>query len=268
MTPAPPGTDFEDAFVRALLDPDAPGPDGIALQPGFAVYRNTVMRAWTDALRANHPSVAALLGEKAFAAAAGQFARQAPPATPMLVDYGAGFEAFLATAPAAAGMAWLPCVARLDRWWTESHIAASAPALAAAAVAALPPEELGATVLHVHPAARWGVFRDWPAWTLWSGARDGTPADPGAVSRGEGVLITRPEDSVLRAPLAPSACAFLDSCAAGATVVTALAACLETDPGADLRGIMAFLLRQGAFSGLTPQPDTPNPRGHPCPTPP
>ncbi|MEI7970428.1 MAG: DNA-binding domain-containing protein [Betaproteobacteria bacterium] len=250
---------FEDAFVRALLDPDAPGPDGIASQPGFAVYRNTVMRACTEALRANYPAVATLLGETAFAAAVRQFVRETPPATPLLVDYGAGFEAFLAAAPAVDGVNGLPCMARLDRWWTESHIAASVPALAAATVAALAPAALGGTVLHPHPAARWGFFEGCPAWTLWSGARDGARPAPAAALPGEGVLITRPADSVLQAPLTASACAFLDRCAAGAPLEIAVTACLDTDPGADLRAIMAALLRQGAFSDMTRPPDTPAP---------
>ncbi|MGZ5715039.1 MAG: HvfC/BufC family peptide modification chaperone, partial [Caldimonas sp.] len=60
---------FQRDFAAALLaEPAEAG--AIAAQPGFAVYRNTVLRGCIDALAANYPTVAQLLGAEAFEGAA------------------------------------------------------------------------------------------------------------------------------------------------------------------------------------------------------
>jgi len=87
---------FQDDFIRALRDPDRPAP------PAFAVYRNTVMKGCIDALQANYPAVARLVGEEWFRAAAAVYVREHLPRTPMLLEYGAGFADFLARFEPAA----------------------------------------------------------------------------------------------------------------------------------------------------------------------
>ena len=87
---------FQDAFAEALfVDPASPvtaslPPDVAALarQSAFAVYRNTVVRGLVDAIVANHPTVARLVGDEWIRAAATAFARAHPPRHPMLLDYG------------------------------------------------------------------------------------------------------------------------------------------------------------------------------------
>ena len=73
LAPSPSGpdtlADFQRDFVRALLDPGA-GRGGIGLTPGFAVHRNTVLSGCIDALAANYPVVAALVGRDWFRDAA------------------------------------------------------------------------------------------------------------------------------------------------------------------------------------------------------
>ena len=59
---------FQDGFANALLalEPSvdcAPELAYLVAQPGFAVYRNTVMKGCIDALQANYPAVARLVGE-------------------------------------------------------------------------------------------------------------------------------------------------------------------------------------------------------------
>ena len=62
---------FEDAFGTALFveprssatAPLPPDVAALARQPAFAVYRNTVVRGLVDAIVANHPAVARLVGD-------------------------------------------------------------------------------------------------------------------------------------------------------------------------------------------------------------
>ena len=102
---------FQDAFAETLfVDPaspvTAPRPPEVAAlarQSAFAVYRNTVVRGLVDAIVANHPAVARLVGDEWIRAAATAFVRAHPPRNPALLDYGEGFDRFLAGfAPAAS----------------------------------------------------------------------------------------------------------------------------------------------------------------------
>ncbi|MGH8623581.1 MAG: HvfC/BufC family peptide modification chaperone, partial [Burkholderiales bacterium] len=237
----------------ALLAPGAtPAPEAAALtaQPAFAVYRNTVMKGCIDALQANYPAVARLVGEEWFRAAAAIYVREAPPADPTLLRYGANFADFLARFEPAADLPYLPGVARLDRLWTEAHAAANEDAVDPAAVAHLAPEALAGTVLHPHPAARWAWFADAPIYTIWSRNRaDGAPAAD-LDWRPEGALIVRPHDAVEWIALDAAGCAFLDACAAGGTLAVAARAALEVQGTADLARLMSNLLEAGAFSGM------------------
>ena len=148
--------DFQDGFVRALLAPHEEVPDNLRAlveQPGFAVYRNTVLKGCIDALQANYPAVLRLVGEEWFRAAAALHVRAQPPGDARLLLYGMDFPDFLRDFEPAADLPYLSGVALLDRFWTEAHVAAEAVALAPAALAGLSLDQLGDLVLAPHPAA-------------------------------------------------------------------------------------------------------------------
>jgi hypothetical protein len=245
---------FQDAFARAPFAPGDPPPAEVAAlvaQPGFAVYRNTVMKGCIDALQANYHAVARLLGEEWFRAAAAAYVRQAPPVAPMLGEYGAAFADFLARFGPAAELPYLPGVARLDRCWTEAHAAPDADVIDPAAIGRLAPQRLAAVVLHPHPAARWAWFPDAPIYTVWARNRSAQPQADEIEWRAEGALLTRPRGAVQWQPLDRAGCAFLDVCAAGGTVTACAQAALEVRENADLARLMATLLEAGAVSRMS-----------------
>jgi hypothetical protein len=228
---------FQDRFARALLAAGQSGP------PAFAVYRNTVIKGCIDALQANFPAVARLVGDEWFRAAAAVYARGHPPRVPMLLEYGEDFGAFLEAFEPAAEMPYLPAVAALDRCWTQAHIAADESVLDAGTLAVLDPAQLGALRLRPHAAARWAWF-GLPAYSIWSRNREENPATSDIDWVGEGALLTRPGDSVRWMPLDAPACAFLDACARGEP----LAQAAGSVPAASLAGLLASLLEAGAFA--------------------
>lgn len=252
---------FQHAFLRALLS-DAPAPIGDATiaglcgQPGFAVYRNTAIKGCIDALQANYPSVARLVGDEWFRAAAALYVRHAPPTQPCLVDYGEGFADFLAGFPPVAALPYLPDVAWLDRLWTSVHLAADEPPLDAARVAALAPGELADATMAPNAAARWAWFDRHPAFSIWCHARADDSADADARPafepewRAEGALLARHGHTVRWIALERADCAFLDACAAGRTLGECATAALAADPSVDLAVTMARLLKAGAFGRL------------------
>jgi hypothetical protein len=209
---------FQDRFVRTLLAPELPAP------PAFAVYRNTVIKGCIDALQANYPVVAKLVGDEWFRAAAAVYVRGNPPRVSMLTEYGEGFARFLESFPPAAELPYLPAVARLDRFWTEAHVALDEPPL----------KRLNGFSLRPHAAARWAWFA-LPAYTIWSRNREALGDCHDIVWRGEGALITRPRDTVQWIELDATECEFLDARARG-------------DELPDTFPFLARLLEAGAFA--------------------
>jgi hypothetical protein len=262
---------FQDAFAAALIAPGttsagaidaAPEIARLVAQPGFAVYRNTVLKGCIDALQANYPAVSRIVGDERFRAAAAIYARANLPPHPSLVDYGAGFAAFLAAFEPAAELTWLPGVARLDRFWTEAHVARDDVPVAAATVAAFAPAELAGVVLFPHASARWAWFEDASIATLWERnrpaegrAQEVADALPDLDGGSQGVLLTRPQGKVEWTRLPRAGCAFLDACGAGRTLAGAASAALDIDRQIDLAALMARLLDAGAFARVEVRAD-------------
>lgn len=244
---------FQDGFARALLAVDEAAPPGVATlvgQPAFAVYRNTVAKACIDALQANYPAVNRLVGDEWMRAAAAVYARKSLPGLPMLLEYGADFADFLTRFEPAAELPYLPGVARLDRCWTEAHVAATEDPLNAAAIAQLAEGNFFRLRLQPHAAARWAWCAEAPAYTIWSRNRSDEHDDTEIDWHGEGALLTRPRDVVMWCALDRAGCSFLDACAAGGTVAEAAQAALDIDRKADLSRLIVTLLDAGAFSRI------------------
>lgn len=260
---------FQQAFAQALFaHPAAVGPEMqlLAAQPAFAVYRNTVMKACIDALEANFPAVARLVGAEWFRAAAALYVAAEAPKDARLLHYGSGFSDFLRDFEPAAELAYLPGVAQLDSFWREAHAAPDAPAVDAAWVAGHTPEQMAALLLNPHPAARWAWFDELPVYSIWERNRRNNEINElneDLTWRGEGALLTRPRDAVVWHAITKAACVFLDACASGQTLADATARALAAEPKADLATTFASLLRSGAFAGTSTQSPAKEHHEHP-----
>ena len=239
---------FQEDFAQALLGHAAAAPAPWSEQPAFAVYRNTVMKGCIDALEANYPSVARLVGREWFRSVAALFVAAKPPQDSSLLSYGESFPDFLRDFEPAADLPYLPSVAHLDRFWTESHVAANAPTLDTSQLAALPPETLDTCRLVLHPAARWAWFDDQPVYSIWERSRPGVEGDLRELPwQSEGAVLTRPHSSVHWQAAGRADCAFLDACAAGLRMAAAIEHAQHADPAADLMQMLGSLLAAGAI---------------------
>lgn len=243
---------FQQAFALALFAPlEAVQHEvrELAAQPAFAVYRNTVMRACVDALQANFPAVARLVGDEWFRAAAARYVAADTPRDGRLLHYGSGFAGFLRDFEPAADLVYLPGVAHLDALWGEAHGAQDAPVADAAWLARHSPEQMAALALRPHPAARWIWFNDQPVYSIWERNRRLSKVPDELTWRGEGALLTRPHDAVTWREITKAGCVFLDACAVGADLAEAGERALAADPQADLAATFTTLLQAGAFAG-------------------
>ena len=239
---------FQSEFADALIAPaEAHGPlAALTAQPAFAVYRNTVMKGCIDALEANFPAVARLVGSEWFRAAAARYVTARPPHDARMLLYGDGFPEFLQDFEPARELPYLADVARLDRCWIEVHAAADA---AGGVSTPLPPQVLRTSRVTPHPAARWRWFAELPIYTIWSRNRSAdADADAGEIVwQGEGALLTRPQGAVLWREASAADCAFLDASTGGAPLLDATAAALAVQPDADLGALVVGLLHAGAL---------------------
>jgi hypothetical protein len=248
---------FQEGFVRALYGAPADDPcaAAVAAQPGFAVYRNTVIKGCIDALQANFPTVQQLVGVDWFRAAAAIYAQATPPEDARLLLYGATFPAFLGAFEPARELTYLADVARLDRMWIESHIASDEIALTAAEVTRLSLESFMRAVLRPHASARWAWFDAQPVYTIWRTNREGVALSSAFDWRGEGGLLLRSGGCVTWRSLSEGGCALLDACAEGVTLDECFERALAIEAGLDLASLMATLFADGAFSAAIPGPD-------------
>jgi hypothetical protein len=243
-------------FSAALLDPTvaAPpglvGPDGEPSPRRFAVYRNNVVVGLTEAMKANFPAVARIVGDRGFLALAKAYAASAPPLSPVLSSFGHGFPDFIARFEPAAELPWLADVARLEWSWLESYHSADAAALSPDALASLPPERAGTIVFAIHPSLRL-VRSRFPVLTIWSmnsGLRELGPVDFEA--GGADALVLRPDAEVAVQALPPGAYAFVKALVGGKILATAMAAALDDAPDFDLAANLRALIAAGAFAGF------------------
>jgi hypothetical protein len=228
---------FQDRFARAILADD--GQDILSRQKAFAVYRNTSARGAVEALRAAYPTVDMLVGEEMFTQVALDYRREQPPSGPVLSEYGADFAGFLARQPWSCELPYLADVARVDRLWLESFLAAeSTPAR----------RWFGATAtIRQNPATRF-VWLETPAMTIWQAHRDPwemTELDPDWIE--EGALFTRIGREVRGELIDRATYCLLLSCAEPTSVADCVTAVAADFPEANIPMLLNRCFASGAL---------------------
>lgn len=246
----------QNAFAKALLQPDYPLPAGVTTARGapdalrFAVYRNNVHVGLTTALAGRFPVTQRLVGLEFFTGMARAYAGDHKPASPLIMEYGDDFPDFIAGFPPAASLAYLPDVARIELAWSRAYHAADRMPLDLSALSAVAPEKLSDMVLVAHPAAQL-VVSDFPAGSIWS-AHQGETVTPVSVWQPEAVLIVRPALHVGVHVLPRQDAVFAAGLLSGATLGEAAEAAFAASPDLDVGSALVGLTGLGAFSSLGP----------------
>jgi len=233
---------YQRDFVAAL-DGERSAP------PLIAVYRNTAIKGATDALADNYPTVAQILGEQAFAAIAAAFVDRCPPDNPVLASYGAGFADWLEGHEFGQALPYLSGVAQIDRFQTESHLAAEAPILAPSMVEGLSAEQWSASTAVLHPATRFGWFTV-PAPSIWLAHLEPTVEEIAPAWIAEGVLVTRRDGAVVAERIGAAQHRILFGLRLGETIGQAAGITAGLYPNADITGAFRDILASGALSAL------------------
>jgi Putative DNA-binding domain len=242
-------------FAAAILDSAQPVPRGLVgpdREPDakrFNVYRNNVVAGLVETLKAAFPAVRRIVGDDFFAAMARVYVTLEPPASPVMLDYGATFADFIGTFAPAMSVPYLRDVARLERAWVEAYHAAEASPIDPAELAAVRSASLSQISLTLHPSVR--VMRSsFPVVSLWQmNIEGGMPAALDLSCEGEDALVIRPVAEVEVRTLPGGAAAFILGLMTGVTVAGATTLALDDEPRFDLAGALRDLLAVSAIVG-------------------
>ncbi|MCV6584053.1 MAG: DNA-binding domain-containing protein [Marinibacterium sp.] len=248
----------QDQFRRAMLDPAAPVPDGLldgADRPAgrrFNVYRNNVAVSLTEAMRTGFPVITRLLGQQNMDGLSGLFLRAHPPASPLMMHYGAEFPAFLEGMEQLSHLPYLADVARLELALRRSYHAADAAPLAPEALGAADPEALMQSGLTLVPAAI--LLRSpWPVHAIWRFNTE--PGAPKPTSGAQDVLITRPEFDPIPVLLPPGGADWIAALMDGHSIGDAHTRAQDAAADFDLATTLGLMLQGGALRSLITKKD-------------
>src|SRR5271157_3212383 len=245
------GAAYPAAFSAALLQPDrdtpalVSGPTGKTAVKRYNVYRNNVTVSLIDTLAWVYPAVQRITGVEFFRAMARFHIRETPPASPLLIEYGRDFPAFIERYEYAQGMPWLADTARIERAWLDAYHAADAAPLTASDLASVPAERLGDLVFTLHPAT-WVLRSRFAAVTIFAANREPGPVEAIDASEAEDALITRPEFDVVVRRLAAGEAEFLSALIAGRPLGAAAGAALEFHSGFNVGAGLGTMIEAGA----------------------
>ena len=105
--------EFQRRFIGTVLGTGVSDFE-LAGHPAFEIHRCTVFSGLVKALALSFPTIQSLTGPDYFEHLVCEFARQHPPHTAVLYDYGAELPAFLETFPGAENYPYFGDVARFD----------------------------------------------------------------------------------------------------------------------------------------------------------
>ncbi len=192
-TPPQEMTVNQTSFRNALLDPETPAPDGLVTPEGthaekrFGVYRNNVAHSLSSALVDGFPVLTKLLGEEFFRQMALVYLRIHPPASQLIMHYGAAMPTFLVGFPGTVHLKYLPDVARLELALRRAYHAGDAEAIAPADLTQLDQATLMDTRLVLAPAVE-TLTSEFPVLSIWEfNMQDG----PKPTMQAEEILISR-----------------------------------------------------------------------------
>jgi hypothetical protein len=186
-----------------------------------------------------------VVGTEFFEGAAARFIDTAPPRSAYLNDYGASFPAFLAEFPPAAGVPYLPGLARLEWAVSKALHAPDAASLDLTRLAAVADADQGKVSFIPHPSVAL-VHETDPVDRIWQAVLDEDDAAMAAIDLGEGpiwLIVARGLQGVVVDRLDATPWEFARRLVAGQSIDAAA----DAAPEANAAALIAAHLAAGHF---------------------
>ncbi len=249
--------DLVAAFSSGLRDGTLP-PGLTAHQPGeaarrFAVYRNNVTVGLTDALSKRFPVIERLVGRDFFAAMARLYIDAHRPRSPVLLEWGDTFPAFLADFPPLSGYPYMAEVAQIELARGQAFHAADIEPIDADNLMAAAADPSRARI-GLHPSVRVLPLSS-PAVYVWTVNQ---PGDQSTVLRQTGAqtaLILRDRNfAVPVIAITPGDATLINALGEGQTILVAASLAAFAEPDHDPQPMLLHLMQSGS---IIPYKDTP-----------
>jgi len=220
---------------------------GLTPEARLQIYRNIVFNNHAAALRTAYPAVQKLVGEEFFESAAARYLRDCPTRSGNLQDYGASFPEFLVQLPQAAGLDYLPDVARLEWARQESYLAADAESIAITVLADV--EELDSLRLQLHPSVRL-LSSVHPVLDIWQFCQQSDPEHLQLSGKQQRVLVWRDGVQIAMQEVDATTHALLAALLLGMPLAAAHEDALRAGKDFDLSACLHWLFTTGLVTGL------------------
>lgn len=242
--------DIQAAFSASIADAELSTPHGVvATTERFSIYRNNVAVSLNEALGQTFPVVKILVGEEFFAGMAQIYVQQNKPTSPLLMEYGDTFGAFIAAFPPAASIPYLADIARLEYAWLCAYHAANAEPAAIDILSAIPENALDTITFKLHPSLHL-MTSDWPVASIWQVHQESAAPDLSSLkATPEYIMIVRPELDVQVSSVSEASHAFADALRGGMTL-GAVCTALEDIDGFDPSQHLTELFLAGAITDV------------------
>lgn len=250
--------DIQSEVSAALQNSEADLPGSVRSLDGnkrplkrFNVYRNNVALSLINVLKDTFPVTEKIVGDAFFKTMARDFCQDNLPQTPVMIEYGAEFPAFIKNFTPAASLPYLSDVARLEWARTKAFHAADNRPETIEVLAGYSEQNIPNIHFTFHPSASL-IHSRWPVVSIWQAHQQEEieesisklmKKDSGAES--ETALVIRPHLDVLIHKLSPSTYEFLSSLKHQQTFGKAVAKALEFDPAFDIPTNLSGLFSNG-----------------------
>lgn len=245
MTPLDSLDALQRRFGEALRAETAPS-------DGLGIYHFHRRANFAQALALAFPVVERLVGEAYFRQLAAIHQTHHPSRSGDLHPAGAAFAATVRRYGASGDYAWIADVAEIEWAWQQAFVAADAPCLEAAALAAKPQTCWPDLRLRLHPSLSL-LESPWPVRSIWEAHRDraSTPPEIRLDRGGQRTRVSRERGEVTVRPCAPGDWVWSHALATGASLAEADAAAQASgDANFSFASALAELFRAGLVSEL------------------
>jgi hypothetical protein len=247
---------FADRAVQRLVLRRAPSallvpPTNGDLATRCGVYNGGYLERLVEVMQGDFGGVQQVLGEASFRALAARYLQRHPSRHPNLNRLGRAFPAFVSKQRALPKRAFVAELAQLELALTIAFDAPEFTPLAAAAIAAVPADRLGAIRLRANPSLQLLTFRH-PVDVWYQAWKDGKPTAAPRAQR-SWLAVYRRDDRVWRQRLTRAEFLVLSALQAGQPLASALAKAPAT---AKVREWFAEWAQNGFFTALRRGPST------------
>jgi hypothetical protein len=234
-------SELQVAFVKRIFSEADTGfgaqvrAHGLSGDRRLRVYRNNMLVSLTAALQAVYPVTQRLVGNGFFDFAATRYIQAHPSRSGDIHDFGAAFAEFLSEFEPAAGLPYLPDVARLEWAYHDVFHAAGHAPIDIEALRQVPETRYDDVRFVVHPAARL-LASDYPILRIWQVNQKDYTGDE-SVDLAEGatkLLVIRRDLEIEMRPLGEGEFALLRAMADGVNFSTACERSVTTQEDVDV----------------------------------